>query len=198
MARKKRKSRSEILAELEEHRAEKAAARREGDRLRATGAEVRIVEEKQDDGRTKTVVRARRIDVFQLLFERGSLPQESFDAVRGHETDLATANGWNTPERRPDHVRGSTEGAPGQNITQAMIDASHAVRWVEGCLSVRDWRLLCDLLTDAGGSLTRWRATVERHTNETDDRVHAAVIRSMAANLKDVRDRFVRDDRKAA
>lgn len=189
MARRK-ESRADILAKMEGRRLETAAARAEALRLLATGAEARVVDEKQHDGTTKVVVRARRIDVFQLLLERGALPQESFDAVRDYEADLATSMGWNTPERRPDHIRASTEGAPGQNVTQAMIDASRMVRWVEVMLTTRDWKLLEALLTENDGNLGRWRETVTRITGEHRDEAHAVSVRAMAANLKDVRDRF--------
>jgi len=115
MARRKPSKPREIITPEE-----RAANRMEANRLKAVGAEVTT----DLAGR---IVRARRIDVFQLLHERGALPQESFNAIRDHEADMATALGFNTPERRPDHIRASVEGAPGQNITQAMIEASRMV-----------------------------------------------------------------------
>jgi hypothetical protein len=178
MARRKpSKPREIITAE------ERAENRMEANRLKAVGAEVTT----DLAGR---IVRARRIDVFQLLMERGSIPQETFDAVRAYETDVATAQGFNTPERRPDHIRGTVEGAPGQNITQRMIDASRMVQWVETMLTTRDAKLLKALLCENDGNCGRWRGTVERITGETRDDAHAVAVRHMAANLKDVRDRF--------
>lgn len=195
---KAKQSRAEILAGIERRRIETAAARREAMRLESTGAEARVCEEKDEDGKTRIVVRARRIDVFQLLLERGALPQESFDAVRAYETDLATAQGFNTPERRPDHIRASVEGAPGQNITQAMIEASRMVQWVEAMLTTRDAQLLKALLHENDANCGRWRGTVERITGETRDESHAVAIRCCAANLRDVRDRYQPERRMAA
>jgi hypothetical protein len=163
----------------------------EANRLKAVGAEVTT----DLAGR---IVRARRIDVFQLLHERGALPQESFNAIRDHEADMATALGFNTPERRPDHIRASVEGAPGQNITQAMIEASRMVQWVEAMLTTRDAQLLKALLHENDANCGRWRGTVERITGEGRDDAHAVAIRCMAANLKDVRERFGRGVQLAA
>lgn len=187
---KAKQSKAEILAGIERRRIETAAARREALRLESTGAEAKVCEEKDDDGKTRIIVRARRIDVFQLLYERGALAQEHFNAVRDHEADVATAQGFNTPERRPDHIRASVEGAPGQNITQAMIEASRMVQWVESMLTTRDALLLKALLHENDANCGRWRGTVERITGESRDDAHAVAIRYMAANLKDVRDRF--------
>lgn len=159
---------------------EKAANRAETARLKAQGAEVM----NDPAGR---IVRARRIDAFQLLLERNALPQESFDAVRAYEADVATAMGWNTPERRPDHIRASVEGAPGQNVTQAMIEASRMVGWVESQMTTRDLKLLKALLHENDANVGRWRGTVQAITGETRDECHAAAIRAMCANLKDVR-----------
>lgn len=170
---------------------ERAANRMESNRLKAVGAEVTT----DLAGR---IVRARRIDVFQLLHERGALPQESFNAIRDHETDLATAQGFNTPERRPDHIRASVEGAPGQNITQAMIEASRMVQWVEAMLTTRDALLLKALLHENDANCGRWRGTVERITGESRDDAHAVAIRCACANLKDVRDRYQPPQRLAA
>lgn len=170
---------------------ERAANRMEANRLKAVGAEVTT----DLAGR---IVRARRIDVFQLLLERGALPQESFDAVRDYEADLATALGFNTPERRPDYIRGTVEGAPGQNVTQRMIEASERTAWVERSLTTRDLALLTALLHENDANCGRWRGTVERITGEARDESHAVAIRCMAANLKDVRDRFGRGVQMAA
>lgn len=194
--RNKRQSKADILAGIEARRIETAQARQEAQRLEATGAEAKVVEEKDEKGRTRVVVRARRIDVFQLLRERDAIPQESFDAIRSYEADVSTAMGWNTPERRPDYIRGSQEGAPGQNVSQPMIEASDRLAWVEFMLTTRDRRLLSALLHENDGSLTRWRETVERITGEKRD--PAAVVRYMAANVRDVRDRYAPGWRRVA
>lgn len=170
---------------------ERASNRMETARLKAQGAEVM----NDTAGR---IIRARRIDVFQLLLERNALPQESFDAVRDYEADVATAMGFNTPERRPDHIRGTVEGAPGQNVTQAMIEASKRVQWVRDGMTTRDMRLLAALLHENDANVGRWRGTVQSITGETRDEAHSTAIRCMAANLKDVRDRFQPERRMAA
>ena len=169
-----------------------AAARNEAQRLTATGADARVVEEADDKGVTRVIVRARRIDVFQLLLERGALPQESFDAVRAYEADVATAGGFNTPERRPDHIRASVSGAPGQNVSQAMIEAYDRVQWAAAAMTARDFVLLKALLHESDANNGRWRGTVAALTGESRDEAHAVAVRAMAANLADVQRRFVR------
>ncbi len=186
---KRKETPAQILAKLEAAR-QLAAARREVARIESIGATASVNHEKQEDGSMKWVARGRRIDVFQLLLERKALSQDLFNAVRDHEADMATAMGWNTPERRPDHIRASVEGAPGQNVSQAMIDASRMLQWVEDRLTTRDLRLLKALLTENDANCGRWRGTVEGITGEKRDEAHAVAIRAMCANLKDVRDRF--------
>lgn len=189
-----RQSRADILAGIETRRLETAAARIEAARLQQTGATATVEDEeyKAPDGKTRTrvIVRAWRGDVFKLLLERGALAQEHFDAVRAHEADTATAMGWNTPERHTEHIRASVEGAPGQNITQPMIDASARVQWVCDRLPARDRTLLAALLTENDANCGRWRGTVERHTGERHEAAQAAAVRAMCANLKDVRDKW--------
>lgn len=189
--RRKHETRAEVLAKLEAHRRKQAEAKGDLARLIATGAEAELIE-------AGTAVRARRIDVFQLLFERGSLTQEQFDAVRDHEADMATAMGWNTPERRPDHIRASIEGAPGQNISQAMVDASRMLEWVDKRLPTRDLALLKALLHENDANCGRWRGTVEKVTGESRDEAHSVAIRAMVENLRDVRKRFPVDERRMA
>ena len=191
MTRRKRQTRAEILAGIEARKLEVATARLEALRLVATGAVARVVDEPDERGVMRPVVRARRIDVFQLLLERGALPVEAFDAVRAYEDDVATAMGFNTPERRPDHIRASVEGAPGQNVTQAMIEASRRVEWVDRAMTTRDLRLLKALLHENDANRERWRGTVAAITGENRDEAHAVAIRATCANLADVRRRFV-------
>ncbi|WP_427793089.1 hypothetical protein [Brevundimonas diminuta] len=50
--------------------------------------------------------------------------------------------------RRPDHIRGSEIGAPGQNISQAQVEASRRMQWVRDRLPPRDFRLLEHLLVN--------------------------------------------------
>ena len=161
---------------------EKRQNREEARRMKGLGAEVIT----DPAGR---IIRARRIDVFQLLLERRAIPQEDFNAVREYQGDIATAGGFNTPERRPDHIQASCEGAPGQNIGQVQIEASHRTAWVERMLTTRDFRLLTALLHENDANCGRWRGTVEGITGEKTDTGLATAVRCLAANLKDVRDR---------
>lgn len=192
---KRRNTKAEILADIERVRMEKAAAREEARRLTDAGAEAKVVEEKDEEGKTRVFVRGRRVDAFQLLLERKALPQAGFDAIRDYETSLATSKGDNTPERRPDHIRATVEGAPGQNVTQAMIFASHRVRWVDDRLSRTDKLLLDTLRLNPGN---QWRHIVQMVTGERGDDAHAPRVRAMVENVRDALAAFDRLSKKAA
>lgn len=197
-----RATRAEILADIERLRLEKAAARRESQRLTLTGAEARVVEERAEQkvgpAKKTYVVRARRVDVFRHLLERQALAQDSFDAVRSYEHDVSVALGHTTPERRPDHIRGSETGAPGQNISQAQVEASRRMQWVRDRLPPRDFRLLEHLLVNGSAHKGQWRQTVELITGERRDEAQAAAVRLMADNVRDVRQAMPRRDVKQA
>lgn len=199
---KGRATRAEILADIERQRLEKAAARREANRLAVTGAEVRVVEERQEQeagpAKKAYVVRARRVDVFQHLLERQALAQDSFDAVRAYEHDVSVALGHTTPERRPDHIRGSETGAPGQNISQAQVEASRRMQWVRDRLPPRDFRLLEHLLINGSAHKGQWRKTVEVITGERMDHAQTAAVRLMADNVRDIRQAMPRREVKQA
>lgn len=187
MTKRRRQSKAEIAARLDRLAKARASAVLERMRLQSTGAEAETI----GDG---TVVRARRIDAFRHLLERRAIAEEDFNAVRAYERDLALAAGSETPERT-EFVDRSCEGAPGQNITQAMIDAGARTQWVKTHLSQRDWNLLTGLLASP---YQAWRAVVERETGEFREDVHAAMVRGMAANLKDTQRRMPDDWRMAA
>lgn len=199
---KGRATRAEILADIERQRLEKAAARREANRLAVTGAEVRVVEEREEQevgpAKKTYVVRARRVDVFQHLLERQALAQDSFDAVRAYEHDVSVALGHTTPERRPDHIRGSETGAPGQNISQAQVEASRRMQWVRDRLPPRDFRLLEHLLINGSAHKGQWRKTVEVITGERMDHAQTAAVRLMADNVRDIRQAMPRREVKQA
>lgn len=199
---KGRATRAEILADIERQRLEKAAARREANRLAVTGAEVRVVEDRQEQeagpAKKAYVVRARRVDVFQHLLERQALAQDSFDAVRAYEHDVSVALGHTMPERRPDHIRGSETGAPGQNISQAQVEASRRMQWVRDRLPPRDFRLLEHLLVNGSASKGQWRKTVEVITGERMDHAQTAAVRLMADNVRDIRQAMPRREVKQA
>jgi len=199
---KGRATRAEILADIERQRLEKAAARREANRLAVTGAEVRVVEEREEQevgpAKKTYVVRARRVDVFQHLLERQALAQDSFDAVRAYEHDVSVALGHTTPERQPDWIKGSCEGKPGQNISQAQVEASRRMQWVRDRLPPRDFRLLEHLLINGSAHKGQWRKTVEVITGERMDHAQTAAVRLMADNVRDIRQAMPRREVKQA
>jgi hypothetical protein len=135
------------------------------------------------DERTKEITNARRLDVFALLVSRKALDTEAHDAFRDHEEAVHIAAGWATPERRPDHIRASTEGAPGQNISQGMIDASRMVKATLDRLSPPEAALLEALMALGAANLTQWRHTVQRVTGENNDHGQASRIRALGQNL---------------
>ena len=103
--------------------------------------------------------------------------------------------GHNSPERRPDYIRASSDGAPGQNISQAMILASHRARWVRDRLSATDMRLLDTLRMNAPA---HWHQIVQMVTGEVNDDAHAPRVRAMAENVRDAMASFDRLSKKAA
>lgn len=177
-------------------RLEQADARAERERLRPLGVDVVVVTETdKETGIKHWVAKGQRKDVFLVLLERRAIDMAAFDAIRRYEEDLATAEGHNTPERRPDHIRASVEGAPGQNISQRQILASHRVRWVEGRLSSADMKLLTMLRLNPPA---QWRNVVQTVTGEFNDDCHAPRIRAMAENVRDAHATFDRLLKKAA
>lgn len=146
-----------------------AARRAERREMEARGLTVNV------DPRTEEVLGAVRYDCFSVLLRNNP---DALGSVRWLEDLMRTASGENTQERRPDFIRGSSEGAPGQNVTQRMIDASADLEVVWASLRPWEAKLLRELLEpDAAvvGSmsaptregkalLTRWREVVERVT----------------------------------
>lgn len=135
-----------------------AARRAERRDLESRGITVNV------DPRTEEIRGAWRHDCFTLLLRNH--PDEAA-SVRWLEQLIRDAAGENTKERRPDFIRASCEGAPGQNITQHMIEASRVLEVVE--FNLRPWeaRLLFELLRPDEALLTRWREVVKRVTAAT-------------------------------
>ena len=158
-------------------------ARMEVERIESIGGTAAVSHEKQDDGSMKWVARGRRLDVFALLVSRKALCMDAHDAFRDHEEAVHIAAGWATPERRPDHIRASTEGAPGQNISQGMIDASRMVQATLDRLSPPEASLLEALMGLGASGLTQWRNTVQRVTGENNDHGQTSRIRALGENL---------------
>lgn len=108
--------------------------RAEAARLKAQGAEANA------DKRTGEILGAWRQDVFTIMRSRKGKPsaeypkgkpalsQRAYEAFRAHEMDILLAAGASGGDRRPDFIHATTEGAPGQNITQEAIDAATRVR----------------------------------------------------------------------
>lgn len=158
-------------------------------RLKAQGAEVNV------DKQTGEILGAWRQDVFTVLRSRKGKPsaeypkgkpalsQRAYEAFRAHETDMLIAAGASGGERRPDFIRATTEGAPGQNITQEAIDAATRVKKTLQHLCPSDARLLSILMTGEKALAKNWRATVEAETGETADEGQTARIRALGENL---------------
>lgn len=158
-------------------------------RLRAQGADVNV------DKRTSEILGAWRRDVFTILrnrhgkptdgFPKGrpALSQRAYEAFRGHETDIHMSEGASGGDRRPDFIRATCEGAPGQNVTQEAIDAAGRVKKTLLGLSPADARLLTALMTGEKALARNWRLTVEAETGETADESQAARIRALGENL---------------
>lgn len=190
-----RKKKIHDPAESMRLRLEQVAARAERDRLKAQGVDAVVVTEADDAGIKRWVAKGQRKDVFKLLLDRRALSQDGFNAIRRYEEALDTSMGHNTPERRPDHIRATVEGAPGQNISQAMILASHRTRWIRDRLSDTDRRLLDALRLNAPG---QWRVVVQMITGETNDKAHAPRVRALADNVQSAHASFDRLSKKAA
>jgi hypothetical protein len=174
----RRRNKPSSPAEIAARRAQRLAMDQEAARLEAQGDVV-----VRRDDRTKEITNARRLDVFALLVSRKALDTEAHDAFRDHEEAVHIAAGWATPERRPDHIRASTEGAPGQNISQGMIDASRMVKATVDRLSPPEAALLEALMALGAANLTQWRHTVQRVTGENNDHGQASRIRALGQNL---------------
>jgi hypothetical protein len=178
---RRKKSKPSSPEDIARRAAERREAKAEAQRLEAQGVSVTM------DAQTGKIARAVRVDVFSLLLSRGALGEAEHDAFRGYQQDVHVALGAETPERRPDYIRASTEGAPGQNVTQRMVDASEVVDLTLRRLGSRDKALLNALMQEGAASVTRWRITVQNHTGETRDECQAAAIRYLGANLLNAR-----------
>ena len=173
MSRRKRTLSPEQQAE--ESRA-RSARKAEVERLRSQGLVVKC------DPQWNIIV-TRRLDVFALLHERKALTDPQFVAVRRFETLVAVSMGHERAELTMDRVQASTEGAPGQSVTQAMIDAAKLVTAVLNDIGPVNARLMNALTTERDASLNKWRETVERVTREARSEVQAAMIRQACENL---------------
>lgn len=150
------------------------------------------------DARTEEITAAWRSDCFNTLLKRQSA---EYAAVVWLETLMREASGENTQERRPDFIRATAEGAPGQNVSQAMIDASRELEAVESYLPPVAKRTLFGLLKPDAALDRNWREAVRKATGETNPQAQGAAVRSAAASLLWVQQnigRLARDQRAAA
>ena len=147
------------------------------DELRARGIEVRHDEQYR-------IIGAFRVDVFSLLHERKALTDPQLIAVRRLEVLIGVAYGHEKPEQG-ERVDTSSQGAPGQNVSQTMIDAHADLRSVMREIGITNARLLNALLapTEGPAALTRWRKTVSDVTREGRPEVQSAMIRTACENL---------------
>lgn len=164
------------------HRQDREESREEIARLRAQPSTAVNV-----DKRTGRLTGAWRLNCFNTLLTVGGREREAVDWL---EEMVRTASGENAEERRPDHVRSSTAGAPGQNITDAMIAASRDLEIVGQSMRPDQWRMLLALLQPDADLMTRWRAVVERYTGETDPRAQASRVRECCSHLAWIWDRM--------
>lgn len=141
--------------------------------LRVHGA--KIIE----DGDGNMVAGYRRNCFTLLLKDR----PEAVTAVQWLEELIRTASGENGQERRPDFIRATVAGAPGQNVSQTMIDADDMLAAVTEHMAPRDARMLFELLRPDEALLTRWRDVVQRCTGETNPQAQGAAVRSACAHL---------------
>jgi hypothetical protein len=178
MARPKTRKKPHDPAAGERLRAERERNRQETERLEA---QPDVVVNK--DPRTKELLSAVRLDCFILLL-KDPAHMEARQAVDWLETLLRNAAGENTQDRRPDHIRGSIEGAPGQNVSDAMIAASRELQVVEANLRPWEARLLFDLLRPDAARVGRWREVVKRVTGETHSNSQGTAVRLAAQNLQ--------------
>lgn len=165
------------------------ARRAEARRLREHGCDVTI------DPATSEVIGARRADVFSSLAEHRAKPERPgqlgrpgldsrvLQAFRDHEADVHLALGADAGERRPDHIRASAVGAPGQNVSDAMVDAGERVRATLARLVPSDAKLLDALMRPGAAFVPIWRVTVRVVTGETRPEAQAARVRSLGENL---------------
>lgn len=152
------------------------------------------------DPRDAKILAVWRPDCFTLLLKGRT---EEQGAVTWLETLIRTASGENGQERRPDYIRGSAEGAPGQNVSQAMIDADLYLVAATEALTPQNARMLLALLCPDAALEHRWRAVVQRCTGETNPQAQGAAVRAACSQLLWVQgniDRLVRErgERRAA
>lgn len=174
-------------AEAARHAAERAEAQ---DMIRSVSGQPSTAV--NVDPRTGRLTGAWRLNCFNTLLSPGGLERAAVDWL---DDLVRTANGENGGDRRPDHIRGSTEGAPGQNVTDAMIEAGKRLQIVSEAMAPAHARMLFELLKPDADLLTRWREVVSRCTGETHSHAQAAAVRSACTSLVWIKDTIGRLER---
>lgn len=177
---------AEDTSVLRARRAEKA-------RLKAQGAQVFT------NKQTEEITGAKRPDVFSTMAAARERPEVkgqlgkpalsgvAFQAFRDHEASVHVAMGADTADRRPDYIRASVVGAPGQNVSEQMVDAAELVRSTLSRLSPPDALLLNMLMVPGNALVPTWRTVVQQITGEKRPEAQAARIRSLGENLHHAR-----------
>ena len=144
------------------------------------------------DPRTGRLTGAWRLNCFNTLLPAKGVERDAIDWL---DELVRTANGENSGERRPDFIRASTEGAPGQNVSDAMIAASLRLQVVVESMAPAHGRMLMELLKPDADLITRWRGVVERCTGETHSHAQAATVRAACTSLVWIKDNIRRLER---
>lgn len=138
----------------------------------------------------------QRFDCFATLLR--DRPREA-QAVDWLEETMRTAEGENGRERRPDFIRASAEGAPGQNISGDMIDAGEQMVVIIENLRPWEMRLLMELLrpdaaldNEAQDAPANWRQIAQRVTGATTPQRQGERVCVAAESLVWVRDNIGR------
>lgn len=142
--------------------------------------------------KTGRLTGAWRLNCFNTLLSPGGLERQAIDWL---DDLIRTANGENGGDRRPDHIRASSEGAPGQNISDDMIKAGRRLQVVTEALPPQHARMLFELLKPDADLITRWRGVVERCTGETHSHAQGAAVRSACTALVWIKDTIGRLER---
>lgn len=144
------------------------------------------------DSRTGRLTGAWRLNCFNTLLPAGGLERQAVDWL---DDLVRTANGENGGDRRPDHIRSSTEGAPGQNVSDAMIRAGKRLQVVTEAMPPAQARMLFELLMPDADLITRWREVVARCTGEKHSHAQAAAVRAACTSLVWIKDTIGRLER---
>lgn len=142
--------------------------------------------------KTGRLTGAWRLNCFNTLLPANGLERQAVDWL---DDLVRTANGENGGDRRPDHIRASTEGAPGQNVSDAMIRAGRRLQVVTEALPPQHARMLLELLKPDADLMTRWRGVVQHCTGETHAHAQGAVVRAACTSLVWIKDTIGRLER---